>query len=288
MRKILGVYSAPRAHWVGDGFPVRSLISPHAFGEPISPFLLLDHAGPHVFAPATTPRGVGPHPHRGFETVTIVYSGEVEHRDSTGAGGVIGPGDVQWMTAAAGVLHDEFHSRAFTAAGGAMEMAQLWINLPAAHKKAAPHYQAIRAEDIPTVELPNGAGALRVIAGRYDGRDGPARSYTPLDVWDLRLTAGGHVELVLPEGHTLAVVVLAGAIEIGGAATARDDEVVLLDRTGGGVSLAAATDAKALILSGAPLGEPVAAHGPFVMNTQEELRQAFADFESGGFGRMPA
>lgn len=286
MKKILGVYSAPQLHWVGDGFPVRSLFSHQTLGEHISPFLLLDYAGPHIFPPAARPRGVGAHPHRGFETVTIVYSGEVEHRDSTGAGGVIGPGDVQWMTAASGVLHEEFHSSRFTAEGGSLEMVQLWVNLPAEDKMSAPGYQAILDKDIPQVALPEGAGSVRVIAGEYEGRKGPARTFTAIDVWDVRLKAGRSAALTLPEGRTLGVVVLAGRIEVNGEQSAREAEVVLLERTGGAITLAADADAKLLILSGAPLGEPVAAYGPFVMNTEAEIRQAVADFREGRFGRI--
>ncbi len=288
MRKILGVYSAPRPHWVGDGFPVRSLFSHQTLGEHISPFLLLDYAGPQNFAPAAQPRGVGEHPHRGFETVTIVYEGEVEHRDSTGAGGVIGPGDVQWMTAASGILHEEFHSRGFTARGGTFEVVQLWVNLPAKHKGTKPGYQALLAKDMPSVALPEDAGSVREIAGDYGGHKGPARTFTPIDVWDVRLKAGHSTALTLPEGHTLGVVVLAGAVEINGEEIAREAQIVLLDRTGGAITLEANNDAKLLILSGAPIAEPVAAYGPFVMNTTQEIRQAIADFEKGRFGQIPA
>jgi redox-sensitive bicupin YhaK (pirin superfamily) len=288
MRKILGVYPAPHMHWVGDGFPVRSLFSHQTLGEHVSPFLLLDYAGPHVFPSATRPRGVGEHPHRGFETVTIVYSGEIEHRDSTGAGGVIGPGDVQWMTSASGVLHEELHSRSFTAEGGALEMVQLWVNLPAKDKVAAPGYQAILGTDIPSVSLPKDAGSVRVITGDYAGHRGPARTFTPIDVWDVRMNAGRDAEFTLPDGHSLCVVVLTGAIEVNGGELAHEAEVVLLDRTGGEITLSAEADAKLLILSGAPLGEPVAAHGPFVMNTEDEIRTAIVDFKSGRFGRMTA
>ncbi|MGA8169541.1 MAG: pirin family protein [Methylocystis sp.] len=287
MRQILGVYSAPRPHWVGDGFPVRSLFSHQTLGEQISPFLLLDYAGPHVFAPAAHPRGVGQHPHRGFETVTIVYSGEVEHLDSTGAGGVIGPGDVQWMTAAAGVLHQEFHSRDFTAKGGMFEMVQLWVNLPAQDKTAPPAYQTLLAKDIPAVELPNGAGTLRVIAGDYEGHEGPARTFTPMDVWDIRLKAGRGATLNLPEGFSLAVAILSGTVVLNRAQSIGEARVALFDRRGGAIQIDASDDAKLLILSGEPIGESVAAYGPFVMNTTEEIRQAIADFEGGRFGRMP-
>ncbi|MFZ3179471.1 MAG: pirin family protein [Methylocystis silviterrae] len=275
------------AHWVGDGFPVRSLFSSQTLGGHISPFLMLDYAGPYDFSPAGRPRGVGEHPHRGFETATIVYSGEVEHRDSTGAGGIIGPGDVQWMTAAAGVLHDEFHSRTFTEKGGVLEMVQLWVNLPAKDKMAAPGYQAILDRDIPSVALPEGAGAVRVIAGEYDGHKGPARTFTPLDVWDVRLKAGGGAAFTLPEDHTLAVVVLTGTVEFNGEHIAREAQVVLFERAGGAITLAAGGDAKLLVLSGAPINEPIAAYGPFVMNTQDEIGQAIADFSDGRFGRIP-
>ncbi|MET3372296.1 redox-sensitive bicupin YhaK (pirin superfamily) [Variovorax boronicumulans] len=212
MKKILGTYSAPRPHWVGDGFPVRSLFSYDTLGRHASPFLLLDYAGPAQFTPTAQPRGVGQHPHRGFETVTIVYKGEVSHRDSTGQGGTIGPGDVQWMTAGAGILHEEFHSEAFTRDGGELEMVQLWVNLPAKDKMATPGYQAIVDAQIPSVPLPEGAGSVRVIAGDYLGHKGPARTFTPIDVWDLRLNQGAQVTLPVPEGHTAAVVVLRGTV----------------------------------------------------------------------------
>ncbi|MEO9189480.1 MAG: pirin family protein [Acetobacteraceae bacterium] len=288
MRKVLGVYDSPRQHWVGDGFPVRSMFSNFSHGQHVSPFLLLDHAGPAEFTPAKTPRGVGVHPHRGFETVTIVYRGEVEHRDSTGNGGIIGSGDVQWMTAASGILHEEFHSEAFTRKGGTLEMIQLWVNLPAKDKNAAPGYQTLLDRDIPAIGLPDQAGTLRVIAGTYEGRRGPARTFTPIDVWDVRLRQGGATSLTLPEGHTVAVVVLKGTVRVNGGDVAREGQFVLLDRNGGDVGLQADTDASVLMLSGEPIDEPVVMHGPFVMNTQDEIRQAMVDFQSGQFGRIPA
>src|SRR6476659_5957200 len=204
MKKITSVQTNPNRHWVGDGFPVRSLFSYHTHGAQTSPFLLLDHAGPMQFDPAAKPRGVGEHPHRGFETVTIVYAGEVEHRDSTGAGGKIGPGDVQWMTAASGILHEEFHSHEFTKAGGTLEMVQLWVNLPAKDKMAKPGYQTLLDADIPSVDLPDGAGRVRVIAGQFGGKKGPARTFTPIDVWDVRLNSGHKTGLHVAEGRTLA------------------------------------------------------------------------------------
>ncbi|MFC5579095.1 pirin family protein [Lysobacter niabensis] len=286
MKKILGVYSAPRPHWVGDGFPARSLFSYNSHGRDLSPFLMLDYAGPYRFEPATQPRGVGQHPHRGFETVTIVYEGEVEHRDSTGAGGKIGPGDVQWMTAASGILHEEFHSHDFTRNGGTLEMVQLWVNLPARDKMAAPGYQTLLDADIPTVELPGGAGTVRVIAGDYNGHRGPARTFTAIDVWDVRMHQGHSAGFTLPEGRTLALVVLKGTVLVNGAEVAREAQMVTLDRNGREAVIEANTDATVLLLSGEPIDEPIVGYGPFVMNTQQEISQAVVDFNSGKFGRM--
>ena len=286
MRKVLGVYSPARPHWVGDGFPVRTLLSHHSQGQHVSPFLLLDHAGPRQFEPTEHRRGVGEHPHRGFETVTIVYDGEVEHRDSTGAGGTIGPGDVQWMTAASGILHEEYHSPAFAGRGGRFEMVQLWVNLPAKDKMTGPGYQTIRAEDIPVVDLDGASGTVRVIAGEFQGRNGPARTFTPIDIWDIRLKAGRSGTFTLPEGRTLAVVVLDGTVEVNGTHIARADQTVLLDRSGGEVSVEANNDAKLLILSGEPIDEPVVAHGPFVMNTADGIGQAMRDLQAGRFGAL--
>ena len=288
MKKILGVYPAPRPHWVGDGFPVRTMFSYDSMGKHISPFLLLDYAGPAEFTPTTERRGVGQHPHRGFETVTIVYKGEVEHRDSTGNGGVIGPGDVQWMTAASGILHEEFHSEAFARSGGALEMVQLWVNLPAKDKMSAPGYQAIVDQEIPDLALPDDAGRLRLIAGEFAGKRGPAQTFTPIDVWDIRLSAGKSTTLDLHPGRNTALVVLHGAVEVNGEQVVREGELALFERDGSSIRLEANNDAVLLILSGEPIDEPIVGHGPFVMNTDAEIHQAFVDFQSGKFGRMPA
>ncbi|QOW23845.1 pirin family protein [Lysobacter sp. H23M47] len=287
MKKVLGIYSAPRPHWVGDGFPVRSLFSYQGLGQHLSPFLLLDYAGPMRFEPAARPRGVGQHPHRGFETVTIVYEGEVEHRDSTGAGGTIGPGDVQWMTAASGILHEEFHSHAFTRTGGTLEMVQLWVNLPAKDKMAAPGYQTLVDADISSVPLPGNAGKVRIIAGEYAGHAGPARTFTAMNVWDVRLSKDHSSQFELPEGHTAALVVLHGTVQVNETQIAREGQLVMLDRAGSDVLLEANTDATVLLLSGEPIDEPIVGHGPFVMNSQAEIHQAIADFDGGRFGRMP-
>lgn len=286
MRQILGIYSAPRPHWVGDGFPVRTLVSHASQGAHASPFIMADYAGPATFEPTKARRGVGQHPHKGFETVTVVYEGEVEHRDSTGAGGVIGPGDVQWMTAASGIVHEEYHAPAFAERGGAFEMVQLWVNLPAKDKAAKPGYQTLLKADIPVVDLPNGSGTLRVIAGSYAGTKGPARTFTPIDIWDVRLARDRTVTLDLPEGHTLTVLVLAGTVEINGQEIAREAQTVVFARDGGSIAIEANADAKLLVLSGAPIDEPVVAYGPFVMNTMGEIKQAMRDFEHGKFGAM--
>ncbi|AXI04215.1 pirin family protein [Aquirhabdus parva] len=286
MKKVLGTYSAPRQHWVGDGFPVRSLFSYNTFGQQLSPFLLLDYAGPTEFKPTTTPRGVGQHPHRGFETVTIVYKGEVEHRDSSGGGGVIGPGDVQWMTAGGGIIHEEFHSHEYTKTGGDFEMVQLWVNLPAKDKMTPAHYQAIQNAQIPSVELKDGAGTLRVIAGEFEGFVGPAETYSPVDVWDVRLNAGKRADFTVNEGHTLAVIVLRGTVQVNDTQIARDAQMVVLDQVGTDFTVEANSDASFLILSGQPLNEPIEGYGPFVMNTAAQIHEAMQDFNSGNFGKI--
>ncbi|MNQ19134.1 Quercetin 2,3-dioxygenase [compost metagenome] len=288
MKKILGLHAAPRPHWVGDGFPVRSMFSYHDNDKVknVSPFLLLDYAGPAKFEPADRPRGVGQHPHRGFETVTIVYSGEVEHRDSTGNGGVIGPGDVQWMTAASGILHEEFHSPAFTRSGGELEMVQLWVNLPAKDKAAAAGYQSILNADIPTAALPDGAGSVRVIAGNFAGVAGPARTFTPMDVWDVRLKAGKSASFPIEAGRNSMLVVLRGTVLINGESVARDAQLALFSQDGEDITVEANNDAVFLVLSGEPISEPVVGYGPFVMNTQAEIIEAIQDFNAGRYGQM--
>ena len=223
---------------------------------------------------------------RGFETVSIVYHGGVSHRDSTGAGGSIGPGDVQWMTAAAGIVHEEFHSDGFARSGGAFEMVQLWVNLPARDKMAPPGYQGITAEQTPTVQLPDGAGSARLIAGAFMGERGPAKTFTPMQVWDLRLKAGHSVALPAPEGHTTLPLVLQGRVKANDTAEAGEAEMIVFSREGAGVTLTALSDATVLWLSGEPIDEPVVGYGPFVMNTPQEIQQAFHDFQSGRMGRI--
>ncbi len=283
-KTVLSTRSAPERHWVGDGFPVHGLFGYSGAGvAERSPFLLLDYAAPTTFTPTTARRGVGSHPHRGFETVTIVYDGEVEHRDSTGAGGIIGAGDVQWMTAGGGIIHEEFHSSAYAASGGPFEMVQLWVNLPASQKMTPARYQAILDAQIPAVALPGGAGRVRVIAGSFDGRQGPAHSFTPMNVLDMRLAAGHRLQLTQPEGWSTLVVVLAGTVQINDGTTLGAAEMASLSTQGTQLTLAAQEDAKLLLLAGEPIAEPVVGYGPFVMNSEQQIAQAIDDFNRGHF-----
>lgn len=287
LKTVLQIKKAPPPHWVGDGFPVRSMFSYDRDAVAMSPFLLLDYAAPVEIPPsAGEPRGVGEHPHRGFETVTIVYQGEVEHRDSGGNHGKIGPGDVQWMTAASGVVHEEKHGREFTSKGGTMEMVQLWVNLPARLKMSPPGYQDILDRNIPKVPLAGGAGTLRVIAGDFAGVRGPARTFTPVDLWDLRLRAQGQAELRLPTGHTTALLVLQGEVQLNGAQAVKAAELATVAREGERLSLEALTDATVLVLSGEPIDEPVVGYGPFVMNSEAEIQKAIRDFQMGRMGAL--
>jgi redox-sensitive bicupin YhaK (pirin superfamily) len=285
-KTILGRYGNNQGHWVGDGFPVRSLFSYNEFGAHVSPFLLLDFAGPYVFSPTTERRGVGKHPHRGFETVTIVYDGEVEHRDSAGNGGVIGPGDVQWMTAGGGIIHEEYHSPAFAKSGGTFKVAQLWVNLPAKHKMTPANYQGIVAADIPVVALPDEAGQARIIAGELLGAKGPAKTFTPINVWDVRVKRNAEITLDLPEGHTSILVVFDGRITVNGSQNASIAQLLLLSREGTSATIHADEDASVLVLTGEPIDEPIAGYGPFVMNTEAEIRQAIDDYNNGRFTRV--
>ena len=288
VKKILGVTSAPGRHWVGDGFPVHGMFGYNGPGvAERSPFLMLDYAAPAEFTPNTGyRRGVGQHPHRGFETVTIVYSGELEHRDSTGKGGVIGPGDVQWMTAGGGILHEEFHSERYSREGGTFEVAQLWVNLPARDKMTTPGYQSIVDADIPVVALPEDAGKVRVIAGEFAGGKGPARTFSPMNVLDVRLAAGGTAMLDQPEGWTTLLLVLSGTVMVNGQSILREAQMATLATEGTGIRIEANSDAKLLLMAGEPIDEPVVGYGPFVMNSQAQIAEAIRDFNSGKFGQM--
>lgn len=273
-------------HWVGDGFRVSQLFPAGAdLGELISPFLLLDYHAPYDYEPTDTPRGVGVHPHRGFETVTLSFSGSVAHHDSTGAGGVIDPGDVQWMTAASGILHKEYHEAEWARTGGRFHMAQLWVNLPAEHKMDQPRYQGLTAEAIGEVELPDGAGVVRVVAGDYDGHRGPAETATPIDLWELKLNGNAPVTFTFPASHNVSLLVHEGTATVNGTPAVHGD-LVVLERGEGTVTVNAAEPARLLVLSGEPILEPVVSYGPFVMNTREQIIEAIRDFESGKFGHL--
>ncbi|MEO8188814.1 MAG: pirin family protein [Acidobacteriota bacterium] len=284
-KSLLSIEQAPPRHWVGNGFPVSSMFS-YDSAPSLSPFLLLDYAAPADFLPALTPRGVGEHPHRGFETVTVVYQGEVEHRDSTGNKGRIGPGDVQWMTAASGIVHEEKHGRDFTAKGGTMEMVQLWVNLPAKLKMTPPGYQDIVSPAIPMATLAAGAGTVRVIAGQFESAIGPARTQTPIDLWDMRLEKEKTANFRIPEGHAAALLFLRGGGLVNGADSVDEGDLAVLDRHGEAVSIEAAADSTILVLSGAPIDEPVVGYGPFVMNSEAEIRKAMEDYRSGRMGSL--
>lgn len=285
-KKVATILSSPRTHWVGDGFPVSSVFSPQSVRTRLSPYVLMDYAGPARFDPSDQPRGVDSHPHRGFETVTVVYQGELEHRDSAGNSGRIGPGDVQWMTAASGVLHEEKHSREFTRRGGVLEMAQLWVNLPAKHKMTPPRYQTLLRDAIPAVTLPDDAGTARIIAGAFDGTRGAAETATPVILWDVRLRRGAQVRLPVTDGFNAAVFVRSGSVRMGETHSAKSRQLALLERDGDGVVVQAEEDAELLVVGGQPLDEPVVAYGPFVMNTPEEIQTAIEDVRAGRFGQL--
>lgn len=283
IKKMTRINRATGEHWVGEGFPVDTMFSYGQLGQDISPFLLLDYAGPMQFAPSDKPRGVERHPHRGFETVTIVYQGEVEHKDNAGNTGKIGPGDVQWMTAARGILHEEMHGQDFTKTGGTLEMIQLWVNLPAKDKMSAPHYQEILNKNIPVVALEQGAGVVRVIAGDYVGTKGAARTYMPINLWDMRLNAGHKIDLRLPVGFTTNILVMTGRVRVNDEEDLSKKELAQFERTGDYLSLEAKDDAVILVMSGEPIDEPIVGQGPFVMNTKDEIRLAMDDYRSGRF-----
>lgn len=285
-KRVVEVIPSGEAHWVGDGFPVHSLFSVQDLGQRLSPFLLLDYAPPTEFPPTDRPRGVESHPHKGFETVTIVYQGALEHRDSTGSQGTIGPGDVQWMTAASGILHEEKHERNWSRSGGVLQMAQLWVNLPARFKTAPPGYQTLLRDQIPAAELPEGAGTVRVIAGDFGGVKGAARTFTPINVYDLRLKGGHQTAFSLPSGDNTAVIVLEGEVRFNGSHDAGAVSVALFETEGEQICVEATQDATLLVLSGEPIREPIVAYGPFVMNSEEEIRQAVTDFRSGRMGNL--
>lgn len=301
-KELRRVLRSSGGHWLGDGFPVKSLFTYPSLGSVLSPFLMLEYAAPHMFEPTTERRGVGEHPHCGFEMVTVMYAGEVEHRDSAGGGGRIGPGDVQWTTAGSGLVHEEFHGSRYAAQGGPFEMVQLWVNLPAKDKMTAPRYQGIEDNQIPMVKLPHGRGTVRVIAGNYAGNyadsycrdsaqaDGPVQTFSPIHMWDMRIKGNPReFDLALPEGYTTLLVVLKGTVSVKSSGSMQPicaAEVGLFDRSGEILHLNCAEDVTALLLMGKPLDEPIVGSGSFVMNTPGEVRQALADYHEGKMGHL--
>jgi len=290
MKKIAHIFKSAAPHWVGNGFHVNNLFIYEQAAQALSPFLMLDYGAPNTFAPSTEKRGVGQHPHRGFETVTVAYQGEIEHYDSEGNRGVIGPGDVQWMTAASGIVHEEWLSPAFSARGGVLEMAQLWVNLPKRDKMAAPRYQEIVNAQIPCVTAAGGA-TVRVIAGEFSAASGPAKTFSPINVWDVQLRTAQSLNLSVMAGHTTLFAVLKGSVRVNNATDVAAPALVMLDRDGTEAQLALSEgceSASVLVLNGEPLDEPVVGYGPFVMNSRDEIMQAVRDFQSGKFVRRAA
>ena len=280
------VYQPGSQHVVGDGFHVRNLFLSNDLDRELSPFIMLDYAGPTFYPGTDTPRGVGEHPHRGFETVTIVYQGRVAHRDSAGNSGVIGPGDVQWMTAASGIVHEELHERDWAKCGGTLQAIQLWANLPQASKMSAPGYQTIVNEQIPVVQLEGGVGSLRVIAGLVDGTQGPAKTFTPIELYDLRLRAELSTAVAIPPGYNVGVFVLSGQASVEGSRRLMEAELAVVTSTGRPITIAAEQEATILVMAGEAINEPIARYGPFVMNTKAELVQAVEDYQAGKMGHL--
>jgi Pirin-related protein len=287
MKRVVGIYGAPRPDRIGSSLPVHSLFSCASHGRHLSPFLRLEQVGPHRLEPGERSCSRGPHAHRGFEAVTLVYAGEILHRDSTGARTTLGPGDVQWTTAASGIVHEESCTSGFARHGGTVELVHLWVNLPTQDKMGPAGCQSLYAAAIPSVALPDGAGKMRVIAGHYRGHDGPALTRTPMHVWDIRLGHGRQARLPADEDWTLAIVALKGAIRVNGRESLRESQMALFDRRGRDAFIEAECDATVLLLAGKPIDEPVAGNGPFVMNTEDELAQAFNDLHLGRFGHLP-
>ncbi len=285
-KKVERIVAPPPKHWVGDGFNVHGFF-PHGplTGERMSPFFLLDYNALTNFPPREEPFGVGPHPHRGFETVTIAYKGKVAHNDSRGGGGVIGEGDVQWMTAGSGLLHKEYHEQEYNREGGPFQMVQLWVNLPAKDKMTEPKYQAIASAEMGRVPLPGG-GEVEIIAGEFAGVKGPASTFTPVHLINLKPKAGETVHLSFPEGYTTAVLAIDGSAKINDAEKLETNNLALFERKGVDIRIEALEDSILLVMSGEPLNEPIAQYGPFLMNTKTELAEAIDDYRNGKFGYL--
>ena len=285
-KKIIKIVLPREKHWVGDGFYVSSIFSMHSEeNKHISPFLLLDHAAPTYFPPTDKKLGVGEHPHRGFETVTMAIKGEVEHRDSSGGGGKISTGGVQWMTAGSGVVHDEFHSRDFAEKGGEFEMVQLWVNLPAKHKMTKPRYQSLDKKDLPIVRLKDGTTKVKIIAGNFGGSFSPVETFTKINIYEVEGHQNSEVKLNFDDGTNTLILQLAGSSIIGDQHLDKGF-LGIFSRSGVSINLKTTEDSKILILNGEPIEEPLEAYGPFVMNTREELKVAFRDFQEGKMGSL--
>ena len=285
-KQIEMVLAPKQPHFVGDGFRVHNFI-PSGYGltmERMDPFIMLDYASRYHFPPTGKPKGVGVHPHRGFETVTIAYKGSVAHHDSAGGGGEIKEGDVQWMTAASGVLHKEYHAESFCATGGDFQMVQLWVNLPAKDKMSTPKYQAIENSNIPKIKVDG--GIVEVIAGSYQDHQGAASTFTPVNMLNAKLTSGGSAEFIFPSNHNTCILVIEGEVILNNTEDVPLDHLALFKNEGESFTIKASQDSIVLILSGEPINEPIAAHGPFVMNTREQIMEAFQDYELGKFGEL--
>ncbi len=287
-RSVESVHRSTTFHWVGNGFFVSTYFPSEALpAERVSPFLLMDYGPAKEFAPdPAAKRGVGWHPHRGFETVTLAWEGSVAHRDNAGHRGVIGPGDAQWMTAASGIFHEEYHDEAFVRRGGRLHMMQLWVNLPSRDKAAAPGYQPILAGQIPNVRLPGG-GTVRVLAGEHEGARGPAKTFTPITLLDAELGEGEELSVALPASDNALAVVARGRVSAAGR-SARAGELLLFANDGQRLSLRAEEGAHLILLAGQPIDEPIVQYGPFVMNSVEQIQEAIRDVQRGKFGRIPA
>ncbi|UHA76254.1 pirin family protein [Paenibacillus sp. 481] len=285
-RKMEGTYTGAPFHMVGDGFRVSNYFpSGNDFQQRISPFILMDYNAPYMFPPSNEVKGVGAHPHRGFETVTIAYEGKIEHHDNHGNHGVIGSGDVQWMTAGSGLLHKEYHEQAFSKQGGLFQMIQLWVNLPRAHKMHPPKYQELLNQDMGKTELPNDGGTVRVIAGEYNGVKGPATTFSPIHMFDIAFKEKGKAQFELPASFNTAVFVLKGHVTINESHPANDGDFILFENASGEIVIEGLTDdTLVIVLSGEPINEPIFMHGPFVMNSREEIIAAFEDYQAGKMG----
>jgi hypothetical protein len=286
-RSIERIFRGAPEHWVGNGFRVSNYFPAATdFEKRMSPFFLLDYHKPMAYEPTTRLRGVGTHPHRGFETVTIAYQGSVAHRDSAGNGGIIRPGEVQWMTAGGGILHNEYHEETFAKAGGVMHMMQLWVNLPKKYKLTAPKYQGLTNADIPETALPGKKGLIRVISGAYEETKGPASTFTPAHMLDLRLRPGADVRLPTPKDYNTALLVLQGRVQANSSPAVSESDCILFKNDGNEVRIHALTDSIVLFLSGEPIEEPLVHYGPFVMNSVDEINEAIEDFNAGKFGHL--